>query len=254
MTRIPVIAGNWKMNKTPAEAAELARTFVGALAATARVEVILCPPFVCLPAVHAEIKNSRLGLGAQNLHWEKSGAFTGEISAPMLSGWCSHVIIGHSERRQFFGETDQSVNKKVKAALAHTLTPIICVGELLAEYEASKTNEVVTRQMKGAYDGLSKDDALKTIIAYEPVWAIGSGKAATGAGANSVIGLSIRGVISDLYGASVADLIRVQYGGSVTAVNIKEFMIQPDIDGALVGGASLKAADFQTIVEVASQK
>ena len=242
------------MNKTPAEAAELARTFVGALAAAARVEVILCPPFVCLPAVHAEIKNSRLGLGAQNLHWEKSGAFTGEISAPMLSGWCSHVIIGHSERRQFFGETDQSVNKKVKAALAHNLTPILCVGELLAEYEANKTNEVVTRQMKGAYDGLSKDDALKTIIAYEPVWAIGTGKAATGAGANSVIGISIRGVLSDLYGASVADSIRVQYGGSVTPANIKEFMTQPDIDGALVGGASLKALDFQTIVEVASQK
>jgi len=251
MTRIPVIAGNWKMNKTPAEAAELARTFVGALAATARVEVILCPPFVCLSAVYAEIKNSRLGLGAQNLHWEKSGAFTGEVSAPMLSGWCSHVIIGHSERRQFFGETDDTVNKKVKAALAHNLTPIICVGELLTEYEASKTNEVVTRQMKGAYDGLSKDNALKTIIAYEPVWAIGTGKAATGAGANTVIGISIRGVLSDLYGATVADSIRVQYGGSVTPANIKEFMTQPDIDGALVGGASLKANDFQTIVEEA---
>ena len=254
MTRIPVIAGNWKMNKTPAEAAELARTFVGALAAAARVEVILCPPFVCLPAVHAEINNSRLGLGAQNLHWEKSGAFTGEISASMLSGWCSHVIIGHSERRQFFGETDSSVNKKVKAALAHNLTPIICVGELLAEYEANKTNEVVTRQMKGAYDGLSKDDALKTIIAYEPVWAIGTGKAATGAGANSVIGISIRGVISDLYGAALADSIRVQYGGSVTPANIKEFMSQPDIDGALVGGASLKANDFVAIVEEAMRK
>lgn len=254
MTRLPVIAGNWKMNKTPAEAAELARTFVSALAATARVEVILCPPFVCLPAVYAEIKNSPLGLGAQNLHWEKSGAFTGEVSPPMLSGWCSHVIIGHSERRQFFGETDDTVNKKVRSALAYNLTPIICVGELLAEYEANKTNEVVTRQMKGAYDGLSKDDALKTIIAYEPVWAIGSGKAATGAGANSVIGLSIRGVISDLYNSSVADSIRVQYGGSVTATNIKEFMTQPDIDGALVGGASLKVNDFQTIVEVASQK
>jgi triosephosphate isomerase len=254
MTRIPVIAGNWKMNKTPAEAAELARTFVGAFAAAARVEVILCPPFVCLPVVHAEIKNSRLGLGAQNLHWEKSGAFTGEVSAPMLSGWCSHVIIGHSERRQFFGETDQSVNKKVKAALAHNLTPIICVGELLAEYEANKTNEVVTRQMKGAYDGLGKDDALKTIIAYEPVWAIGTGKAATGAGANSVIGISIRGVISDLYGAAFADSIRVQYGGSVTPANIKEFMTQPDIDGALVGGASLKANDFVAIVEEAMRK
>ncbi|MBI5053075.1 MAG: triose-phosphate isomerase [Chloroflexi bacterium] len=264
MTRIPVIAGNWKMNKTPAEAAELARTFVSAFAATARVEVILCPPFVCLPAVHAALQNPpegskpsggfKIGLGAQNLHWEKSGAFTGEISAPMLSGWCTHVIIGHSERRQFFGETDDTVNKKVRSALAHTLTPIICVGELLAEYEANKTNEVVTRQMKGAYDGLSKDDALKTIIAYEPVWAIGTGKAATGAGANTVIGISIRGVISDLYGAAVADSIRVQYGGSVTPSNIKEFMTQPDIDGALVGGASLKANDFQTIVEVASQK
>jgi triosephosphate isomerase len=249
MSRVPVIAGNWKMNKTPAEASELARALRTVLETQRNVEVILCPPFVALAAVHHEIKGSALGLGAQNIHWEKSGAFTGEVSAAMLSGWCSHVIIGHSERRQFFGETDETVNKKVKTALAHNLTPIICVGELLAEYEANKTNEVVTRQMRGAYSGVSKDEALKTIVAYEPVWAIGTGKAATGAGANSVIGLAIRGVLADLYGSTLADAVRIQYGGSVTPANIKEFMTQPDIDGALVGGASLKAPDFQTIVE-----
>lgn len=253
MSRLPIVAGNWKMNKTPAEAGELARVLVSALNTLGGVEVVLCPPFVSLAAVHNELKGSRLGLGAQNIHWEKSGAFTGEISAPMLSGWCSHVIIGHSERRQFFGETDETVNKKVQAALAHNLAPIICVGELLAEYEANKTTEVVTRQMKGAYSGLSKDEALKTVVAYEPVWAIGTGKAATGAGANSVIGLAIRGVLADLYGSTTADAIRIQYGGSVTAANIKEFMTQPDIDGALVGGASLKAPDFQTIVAEAAQ-
>jgi triosephosphate isomerase len=185
------------------------------------------------------------------MHWEKSGAFTGEVSAPMLAGWCSHVIIGHSERRQYFGETDETVNKKVKAALAHQLTPIICVGELLAEYEAGQTNAVVTRQMRGAYAGLTADEAGRTVIAYEPVWAIGTGKAATGAGANAVIGLAIRGLVADLFGSAIADGIRIQYGGSVTPANIAEFMAQPDIDGALVGGASLKPADFQAIVEAA---
>ena len=249
MTRTPIIAGNWKMNKTPAEAADLARAFAVSLGNLSGVEVVLCPPHVSLPAVHAAIQGTRLGLGAQDMHWEKSGAFTGEVSAPMLAGWCTHVIIGHSERRQYFGETDETVNKKVKAALAHNLTPIICVGELLAEYEAGQTGAVVTRQVRGAYDGLTAGQAAKTVIAYEPVWAIGTGKAATGAGANAVIGLNIRGVIADLFGSAVADGLRVQYGGSVTPANIAEFMAQPDIDGALVGGASLKPGDFQAIVE-----
>jgi triosephosphate isomerase len=251
LTRIPILAGNWKMNKTPAEAAELASAFAVSLGSVTAAEVVLCPPFVSLPAVQAAIRGTVLGLGAQDVHWEKSGAFTGEVSAPMLAGWCTHVIIGHSERRQYFGETDETVNKKVKATLAHNLTPIICVGELLAEYEAGQTGAVVNRQVRGAYDGLTAEQAAKTVIAYEPVWAIGTGRAATGAGANAVIGLNIRGVIADLFGSAVADGLRVQYGGSVTPANIAEFMAQPDIDGALVGGASLKAGDFLAIVEAA---
>lgn len=238
------------MNKTPVEASELARTFAAALAgATAAAEVVLCPPFVSLPAVADAIKGTRIGLGAQNIYWEKSGAYTGEISAPMLAGWCTHVILGHSERRQYFGETDQTVNKKIKAAQANNLTPIVCVGELLAEYEAGKTADVVTTQMRGCYEGLTAEEAARTVVAYEPVWAIGTGKAATGAGANAVIGLNIRGVIADLFGTGVADGIRILYGGSVTQANIAEFMAQPDIDGGLVGGASLKAPDFEAIVQ-----
>ncbi len=251
MKRTPVIAGNWKMNKTPAEAADLAVALARSLGGLTGVEVVLCPSFVSLPAVGAAIKSTRIALGAQNIHWEKSGAFTGEVSALMLAGLCSHVIIGHSERRQYFGETDASVNKKVKAALASGLTPIICVGELLAEYEAEQTGVVVAWQMRGAYADLTADDAARTVVAYEPVWAIGTGKAATGAGANAVIGLHIRGMLADLYGSAWADGIRIQYGGSVTPANIAEFMSQPDIDGALVGGASLKAPDFEAIVQAA---
>ncbi len=239
------------MNKTPAEAADLAVALARSLGGLTGVEVVLCPPFVSLPAVGAAIKSTRIALGAQNIHWEKSGAFTGEVSALMLAGLCSHVIIGHSERRQYFGETDASVNKKVKAALASGLTPIICVGELLAEYEAEQTGVVVAWQMRGAYADLTADDAARTVVAYEPVWAIGTGKAATGAGANAVIGLHIRGMLADLYGSAWADGIRIQYGGSVTPANIAEFMSQPDIDGALVGGASLKAPDFEAIVQAA---
>lgn len=256
MKRVPVIAGNWKMNKTRAEAADLARTLtalLGGVMGEGQVEVVLCPPFVSLPAVHEIVKGTRIGLGAQNIHWEKSGAFTGEVSAPMLAGWCTHVIIGHSERRQYFGETDQNVNKKVKAALTHGLTPIICVGETLAEYEAGETSDVVKRQAWNAYAEMNRDEAERTIVAYEPVWAIGTGKAATGVGANAVIGLNIRGIVADLFGSAVADSLRVLYGGSVTPSNIAEFMTQPDIDGGLVGGASLKAPDFEAIVKAAVQ-
>ncbi len=237
------------MNKTLAEASELAKTFAGSLGAVQGAEVVLCPPYVSLPAVQAAIQGTSIGLGAQNLHWEKSGAYTGEISASMLAGWCTHVIIGHSERRQYFGETDETVNKKVKAALANGLTPIICVGETLAQYEAGETAEIVKHQTRAAYADLTADDAAKTVIAYEPVWAIGTGKAATGAGANTVIGIHIRGTIADLFGSGVADGLRILYGGSVTPANIAEFMAQPDIDGGLVGGASLKAADFQALVQ-----
>jgi triosephosphate isomerase len=249
IVRKPVVAGNWKMNKTASEAVDLAREIIAAIQPFVSVERVLCPPFTALAAVAPWLTGTGIGLGAQNMHWEKSGAFTGEVSPPMLAGLCQYVIVGHSERRQYFAETDENVNKKVIAALAHGLTPIVCVGENLAENEAGKTAEVVTRQTRAAYASLSADDTLKTIIAYEPVWAIGTGKAATPAGANAVIGLHIRGALADLYSSAVADAVRVQYGGSVTAANAADLMAQPDIDGALVGGASLKPAEFAAIVK-----
>jgi triosephosphate isomerase len=250
--RIPVIAGNWKMNKTPTEAAELARAVVAEIGSIGTVERILCPPFLALPGLAAIVAGTGIGLGAQNMHWEKFGAFTGEISAPMLVGLCQYVIIGHSERRQYFGETDDTVNKKVKAALAHGLTPIVCVGENLVENEAGQTGEVVTRQVRGAYAGLTGDEAVKTIIAYEPVWAIGTGRAATPEQANAVMRQYIREVLGYLYTDAVASALRIQYGGSVTAANAQALMAQPEIDGALVGGASLKPADFAAIVKAAA--
>jgi triosephosphate isomerase (TIM) len=251
--RKPVVAGNWKMNKTASEAVDLARELVAAIQPFVSVERVLCPPFTALAAVAPLLAGTGLGLGAQNMHWEKSGAYTGEVSPLMLAGLCRYVILGHSERRQYFAETDENVNKKVKTALAHGLTPIVCVGENLAENEAGQTAAVVTRQTRAAYAGLTAGDALKTIIAYEPVWAIGTGKAATPAGANAVIGLHIRGALADLYASAVADAVRVQYGGSVTAANAADLMAQPDIDGALVGGASLKPAEFAAIVKAASR-
>jgi len=250
--RRPCVAANWKMNKTASEAVDLARELIAQIQPFTGVERVLCPPFIALTPVAGLLQNG-IGLGAQNMHWEKSGAFTGEVSPPMLVGLCQYVILGHSERRQYFCETDENVNRKVKAALAHNLTPIICVGENLTENESGQTAAVVTRQTRGAYAGLSAAEALKTVIAYEPVWAIGTGKAATPAGANAVIGLHLRGVLSDVYSASVADSVRVLYGGSVTGANANELMTQPDIDGALVGGASLKPAEFGAIVKAAAK-
>jgi triosephosphate isomerase len=251
--RKPVVAGNWKMSKTASEAVDLARELVAAIQPFTAVERVVCPPFTALAAVAPVLAGTGVGLGAQNMHWEKSGAYTGEVSPLMLAGLCQYVIVGHSERRQYFAETDETVNKKVKAALAHGLTPIVCVGENLAENEAGQTTAVVTRQTRAAYAGFTAGDALKTIIAYEPVWAIGTGKAATPAGANAVIGLHIRGALADLYSSAVADALRVQYGGSVTAANAADLMAQPDIDGALVGGASLKPAEFAAIVKAAAR-
>jgi triosephosphate isomerase len=250
--RKPVVAANWKMNKTADEARQLARELLAEIGPYAGVERVICPPFTALAVVAEVLAGTGVGLGAQNMHWEKSGAFTGEVSAAMLRGLAQYVILGHSERRQYFAETDETVNQKVKAALAAGLTPIVCVGEVLAENEAGRTAEVVTRQTRAAYAGVSGEDALRTIIAYEPVWAIGTGKAATPAGANAVIGLHIRGTIAELYGAAAADALRIQYGGSVTAANAVELMTQPDIDGALVGGASLKPAEFGAIVKAAA--
>ncbi len=252
--RTPIIAGNWKMHKTAAEAVLLAREVREAVAKLTGVDVVLCPPFTALSAVESVIANTRIGLGAQNMYWEEQGAFTGEISPVMLAGLCDYVILGHSERRQFFGETDEGVNKKAKAALAHQLFPIICVGENLQQNEAGETESFVGGQVKAAFDGLSAADAVKVIVAYEPIWAIGTGRNAQPADANNIIGRSIRGVLAGLYGQDVAQKIRVQYGGSVKPDNIEAFMAQPEVDGALVGGASLKADSFVALVKGAQVK
>jgi triosephosphate isomerase len=252
--RTPIIAGNWKMNKTLAEARALVsamRDDLAPLARDGKIEIVLCPPFIAIPEVAALVRDSPIRVGAQNVHWELKGAFTGEIAPAMLNEICDYVIIGHSERRQFFGETDQSVNKKIQAALAHHLTPIVCVGENLAQNEAGQTDAFVGAQVRAAFAEISRDDARGIIIAYEPIWAIGTGKAASGAGANAVIGITIRGALANVYGEDIAQAVRVQYGGSVTPKNVAEFFAQPDIDGALVGGASLVAADFIAICKAA---
>jgi triosephosphate isomerase len=244
--RLPIIAGNWKMNTTVEEAVALVRDMLGGLEDIGGVEKVVCPPFISLAEVAPVLEKSSVKLGAQNLHFEEKGAYTGEVSPVMLAGLCQYVIVGHSERRQYFGETDEIVNRKVKAALKFKLTPIMCVGETLAENEAGKTEEVVTRQVKKGLTGIDKAGGL--VIAYEPIWAIGTGKAATGKQANVTIGL-IRRIVRELYGGDVAEGLRIQYGGSVTPANIVEFISQPEIDGGLVGGASLKAPDFVSIVE-----
>ncbi len=252
--RTPIVAGNWKMHKTIAEARALVlamRDELARLAATGKVEIVLCPPFLAIPEVAALVKDTLIRVGAQNMFWETRGAFTGEIAPPMLSEVCEYVILGHSERRQYFGETDAGVNRKVHAALAHHLTPIVCVGENLEQNESGQTDVVVRAQVRAALQDVARDAARRIVIAYEPVWAIGTGRAASGAGANAVIGTTIRGTLADLYDAETAQAIRVQYGGSVTPKNIAEFFAQPEIDGALVGGASLNANDFIAICQVA---
>lgn len=248
--RMPIIAGNWKMNTTATEAAELVKAMKKKLNSISGVEKVLCPPFISLTIVQDLIKGTSIKLGAQNMYYERSGAYTGEISPVMLYGLCEIVVLGHSERRAHFGDTDQIVNKKVQAALAMQLTPIICVGESLEQNEAGEAIKVVTRQVKAAFKGI--DSPQETVIAYEPIWAIGTGKAARGDQANALSGV-IRSVVAQLYGNSIAQEMRIQYGGSVTAANTSEFISQPEIDGALVGGASLKAAEFIGIVEQTSK-
>jgi len=250
--RTPIIAGNWKMFKTVAEATALVREMRRDLEGIGGVEKVLCPPFTALAAVAELLRPSQIKLGAQDMHWEEKGAFTGEVSPVMLQELCQYVIIGHSERRQYFGETDETVNRKVKSALAHALLPIVCVGENLAQNEARETEAFVGSQVRAALSGLTAAQVTSLVFAYEPIWAIGTGKAATGAGANAVIGLTIRGALADLYGEAAAQAVRIQYGGSVTPENIVEFMAQPEIDGALVGGASLVAAKFVPIVRQAT--
>jgi triosephosphate isomerase len=245
--RTPIIAGNWKMNTTVAEALDLVRALRGRLEAVPSVERVVCPPFVSLASVSAELDGSTIAVGAQNLYWQEKGAFTGEISPLMLKPLCTYVIIGHSERRQYFDETNETVNQKAKAALKAGLKPIVCVGENLAQREAGQTNDFVSEQIKRGLDGLASTDAL--VVAYEPIWAIGTGRAATGAMAEDVCAL-IRQTLAGMFGASPASGVRIQYGGSVTIANVAEFMGQTDIDGALVGGASLKAEEFAKIVEL----
>jgi triosephosphate isomerase len=255
--RLPIIAGNWKMNTDLASATELVNTMLGDLSqltASGKVEVVLCPPFPYLQRVSDLVRGTAIGVGAQDMYYELKGAFTGEVSPTMILDFGRYVIIGHSERRQLFHESDEVVNKKIHAALGNNLKPLVCVGEALETYENGETDVWVRGQMHAALKGLDAEQVRNVVIAYEPIWAIGTGKAATGAGANAVIGISIRGAIADLYSEDVASAVRVQYGGSVTASNIDEFIVQPDIDGALVGGASLKAQDFVTIARAALKK
>ena len=246
--RRPIIAGNWKMNMTAAQGRELASKLIPLVSAVKDRDIVLGPPFTALQTVGEAIKGTNISISAQNIHWEDKGAFTGEISAEMLLDLgCKYVIIGHSERRQYFGETDEPVNKKVRPALKKGLLPIMCVGETLAEREAGKLNDVISRQVTGGLKDLSAEDMKKVVIAYEPVWAIGTGKTASPEQANEVHAL-IRSKVQSLYSAEIADGLRIQYGGSVTPDNVSQLMAMPDIDGALVGGASLKPESFAALV------
>ena len=249
-TRLPLIAGNWKMNTTIQEARALADALASNLDAAAGVEVLLCPPFISLTTVAEAISGTTLKLGAQNLHPEAKGAFTGEVSPAMLSGLCDYVIIGHSERRTLFGEDDAFINRKVHAVLAHGLVPIMCVGESLEQRESGTTDDVLTRQVNQGLDEVPAD--ANFVVAYEPIWAIGTGKAASPSDAEQAISL-IRRTISQKLGDVAAQRTRILYGGSVKSSNITDFISSPEIDGALVGGASLDAEDFTGIVTATSR-
>ena len=244
-----IIAGNWKMNKTVSESIDLTNSLKRSLSDIAEIEIVLCPPFTSLSDVKDVILDTSIRLGAQDCYWEREGAFTGEISTPMLKNLsCEYCIVGHSERRQFFGETNQTVNKKAKALLKEGIKPIVCVGEKLEERKAGKAFDVVKDHVTNSLAGLTKDEMLKTVIAYEPVWAIGTGVNATKEQAEE-IHKYIRDLLAKLYDKEVASQVRIQYGGSVKPENIKELITQPDVDGALVGGASLKAETFTAIIK-----
>jgi triosephosphate isomerase (TIM) len=246
--RKPVIAGNWKLYKTNQDAADLVASLIPAVKENISVEIVVAPVFTALTTVKSVISGSNIMLSGQDCFWEKEGAFTGEVSPELLvDAGCSHVIIGHSERRQFFGETDETVNKKIMAALKAGLTVLFCIGETLGEREAGKTFDVLKKQVTGGLAGISKEQLKKAIIAYEPVWAIGTGKTATDEQAQEAHAF-IRSLVMELYNKTTGDKVRILYGGSVKPENIKGLMAQPDIDGALVGGASLKAETFSAIV------
>lgn len=245
--RMPIIAGNWKMHNTIDEAIKLVEE-LKPMVSDAKCEVVVCPTFVCLHAVKDAVKGTNIKIGAQNMHFEEKGAFTGEVSPVMLENMgIDYVIIGHSERRQYFNETDETINKKIKASFEHNLIPILCVGETLDERESDITEEVIAKQIKLDLANISGELVEKIVIAYEPIWAIGTGKTATSEEANETIAF-IRGIVSSIYGKDVSDKVRIQYGGSVKPSTISEQMSMSDIDGALVGGASLKAEDFAAIV------
>lgn len=249
--RTPLVAGNWKMHKTVSEALALVREMLPGLRPLTGVERVICPPFPALAPVADLVQGSGVHLGAQNVFWEDQGAYTGEVSPLMLKDYCRYVIVGHSERRQYFGETDETVNRRVRAVLRHGMSPILCVGERLEEREAGRTQQVVMEQLLGGLQGLSPDDGRRLVVAYEPVWAIGTGHAASPADASEVVGGAIRPVLAGLFGEEIARSVRVLYGGSVKPENAAAFFAEEGIDGALVGGASLQAESFVAIAAAA---
>lgn len=250
--RTPMVAGNWKMFKTINDARKLLAELVPGLRGITGVEKVICPPFTALLAAAALLEGTEIGLGAQNMYWEAEGAFTGEVAPGMVAELCKYVILGHSERRAYFGETDENVRRKVEAALGYNLVPIVCVGETLAENEAGQTIAVVGRQVRNGLAGINLKDPSRLVVAYEPVWAIGTGRAATGEDANRIVADVVRPALVQVFGQEAANLIRVLYGGSVKASNAVEFFRQPEIDGALVGGASLKTAEIIPITAAAA--
>lgn len=251
--RKPMMAGNWKMNNTIDQAVALAKEIRESLSGDDAVDCVICPTSICLPAVDLTVQGTSIAVGAQNMHWKESGAFTGELSAPMLAGIADYVIIGHSERRQYFAETDETVNKKVHSALAHGLTPIMCIGESLAQNEAGETHSFVGGQVKAGLAGLTGEQVQSLIIAYEPIWAIGTGLAATAEQAQQTCGDTVRGAVCEQYGDDVAQTVRILYGGSTKPGNIAEIMQKPDIDGALIGGAALEAKDYCDMVRITAE-
>ncbi len=245
--RKAIIAGNWKMNKTVTEAVKMVEE-LKLLVKNAKCDIVVCPTFVCLDAVKKAVANSNIKVAAQNMHFEENGAFTGEVSPGMLEAMkIDYVVLGHSERRQYFNETDEALNKKVKKAFEHNITPILCCGETLEQRENGTTNKVIGAQIKVDIAGLTNEQAEKLVIAYEPIWAIGTGKTASDEQANETI-KAIRAIVTEMYGSEVAEKVRIQYGGSVKPNTIKAQMEMSDIDGALVGGASLAATDFAAII------
>jgi triosephosphate isomerase len=251
--RQPIIAGNWKMYKTLGESVDFVRELAPHLAGIRGVEKVVCPTYIALASVAQELKGTDIHVGAQSVHWEAQGAFTSQVAPTMLQGIAEYVIIGHSECRAYLNETDETVNKKVKAALAYGLKPIIAVGESLAQNEAGETESFVSGQVRAALNGVDAVNMANIVLAYEPIWAIGTGKNASGEIANKIIGGTIRGTLVQLYGNDIAQSVRIQYGGSVKPDNMSEYMSQPDIDGGLVGGASLKVNDFAQLIEAAAK-